>query len=129
MCLKKLTPSKAPLVTLEELRSFYIPSKDGHINFDDPGKILGGVIFDLLNRYLQKHSIPVVKIRHPRFREAYWNDCSDTVLLVKRTEALIPVELKTRNGCAVLGYDVIDQRMLKEYQEGFLKITSNNAVA
>ncbi len=131
MCyLQKLTPSKAPFVSLEELRPFYVSAKDGFINFDIPEKIPGGSIFNMLDRYLKKNPLIAVRIRNNTFKSVSWNNYSDTVFLVKRIqENPIPIEIKTKNGCAVKGYEVIDQKALSDFQSGYLKITSISIAA
>ena len=86
----------------------------------------GGEIFKCLSKYLEKNpQHNAVKISHPSFKAAAWNDYSDEVLVVK-TSFNIPVRLQIC-GEGLHNYTVLRKKTTDDFIRGFVKLSEINA--
>ena len=89
-------------------------------------RMTGGDIFKCLSKYLEKNpQHNAVKISHPSFKAAAWNDYSDEVLVVK-TSFNIPVRLQIC-GEGLHNYTVLRKKTTDDFIRGFVKLSEINA--
>ncbi|MEI6022881.1 MAG: hypothetical protein WCQ32_03525 [bacterium] len=84
-------------------------------------KLTGGEIFKCLSKYLEKNPHhDSIKISHPCFKHAGWNDLAEEVIIVK-TKFRIPARLGI-SGDSLSGYTILERKKTEDFIKGYVKL-------